>query len=139
MPCAGVCTRAACALQGHANVFQFHKLYIPIHFTGGDHWSLVVADTVKRRIFHLDSLMGHHPGGWVCDAINLYLEAEAKTCKAAWKGAYQCIRVETPQQRNCVDCGVYTLLFARAIMENEDVLSCPGACVPQCTPQCCAQ
>ena len=107
-------------------VFEFDKLFFPINITN-THWTLAVIYVTEKRIQYYDSIAGY--GGPALEdkylnALFQWLQDEHKDkCgtelpdKESWKKD-RCNKKSTPQQKNGVDCGVFTIMFADYLSDN---------------------
>jgi sentrin-specific protease 1 len=90
-------------------VFSKDLIIVPIH-CHGNHWTLAVINMRQTRFEYYDSLRG--PPGMVLTNLRRWLEDESLNKKqvpldtsgwteVVWKQG------QTPQQRNCYDCGIF--------------------------------
>ena len=91
------------------DVFSKDLIIVPIH-CHGNHWTLAVINMKQKRFEYYDSLRG--PPGMVLTNLRRWLEDESLDKKkvpfdtsgwteVVWKQG------QTPQQRNCYDCGIF--------------------------------
>ncbi|KAJ6242915.1 sentrin-specific protease 2 [Anaeramoeba flamelloides] len=111
------------------DLFEYDMVLIPFHL--GNHWTLGVIDS-KRKIFrYLDSMSGNNSLNYTyLNAMKSYYSQEHLDKKKInideelnqnWSFSKEYV----PQQNNCNDCGVFTLLFADSVSaENSLWFSC---------------
>ncbi|KAK9168930.1 hypothetical protein Syun_001070 [Stephania yunnanensis] len=79
---------------------------------GGTHWSLLVYDRSANVFVHHDSIAGFNN----CHAKRLYKAVAGFMGFSGSAPNSQLIEyVDTPQQINCYDCGLYVTAFAKLI------------------------
>ena len=94
----------------------------------GCHWALAVIKFPKRKVLYYDS--GGGDGKACFKLLKWFLKAQARRWGASvpegfnadelnalldLDGSWEFERVETPTQRNCLDCGPFTLGLASYI------------------------
>ncbi|KAL4949118.1 hypothetical protein BDW69DRAFT_188616 [Aspergillus filifer] len=95
---------------GGANLLKAELVFIPVH--NNSHWTMIIVSPRARTIEHYDSLgkgsrqFVSKVKGWIEKELgpDLYVEDE-------WKTPI----VQSPQQDNGSDCGVFALTTAKAI------------------------
>jgi sentrin-specific protease 1 len=107
------------------DVFSLEKVYIPVHV--GQHWTLVVVDLVKKGVHYYDSYISSDNG----EAIDImedtltWLQDEARDKKETILNADEYTLFPTdesvPQQENGYDCGVFTIIAAKLLSNNQSL------------------
>ena len=94
-----------------------HRIILWVVHAGGNHWCLALADNPSRTLFYFDSLGGS--GDRCLRNIQSYLFQEHMVKHNA-PVEYRIVRFAgpIPQQANGFDCGVFTLSFARDIVNH---------------------
>ena len=87
---------------------------IPIHKR--DHWSLIGVNMKEMTVEYFDSIKGIRNTSHAPKVIKMYME---KYCRERGKVAEFKIRIrqDVPLQTNCVDCGVFTCLYAEKLIK----------------------
>lgn len=96
------------------NIFDLDKLLIPAN-VGNAHWFLCVVSFEDKQIFIYDSIRDDerclrfqtHLLAFICDEYKYRNMGEEMQDKNEWKLPVN----DAPQQRNSIDCGVFTVLF----------------------------
>lgn len=103
--------RTAKAGRENRTIFSYSRFIIPIHQREALHWTLVVLDVKKSRARYFDSLRWAVPDQ-LKESIDRWLNLERaaaniqqKSTNLTWEN------VETPQQDNGSDCGMFTCLL----------------------------
>ena len=90
---------------------------VNIHNT---HWTMAVVFVQKKEIHYYDSMSGS--GQWYLNSILQWLEDEAREKKGLTldRKEWKLIDRESgvPQQRNGVDCGVFSTVCADFLSDN---------------------
>ncbi len=128
-----------------SNVFDLHRIYIPVNFQNV-HWALIVVDMEKQCIIHLDSSYGGNCAEhdvlyygvkrFLHDCVNLstsdvvqpqstvernrrQVSMGDKDCLGQF-ATWTMLPLQCKQQKNGYDCGVFVCMLA------ECVSCCPG-------------
>lgn len=101
--------------------FRNTLVLMPLHLKDS-HWALGVIDLRNKEIRYMDSLGYHREGEQFFANMRAFLQAEQphrpelRTLNLNdWKN----VRVAVPTQNNGVDCGVFTMMYARHISEGK--------------------
>ncbi|KAI5950982.1 hypothetical protein KGF54_004056 [Candida jiufengensis] len=101
------------------NSFEKDKILVPVNISN-THWALSVIDNIKKTIVYYDSLsMSGNPQA--VENLKMYMDKEAERlgCPAI---NYKLIsHIDSPQQQNGSDCGVFTCTAAKYISKDEDL------------------
>ncbi|KAJ3436722.1 deneddylase 1 isoform c-related [Anaeramoeba flamelloides] len=111
------------------DLFEYDLILIPFHL--GNHWTLGVIDS-KRKIFrYLDSMSGNNSlnytylNGMKSYYSHEHLDKKKINIDEELNQNWSFSKEFVPQQNNCNDCGVFTLLFADSVSaENSLWFSC---------------
>jgi Ulp1 family protease len=104
-------------LSPNNTVAQVGRIFVPIHLNQ-NHWILTVIDMLNHQIQQYDSLNAAntlHPNllqnlqRWIADQSNQQINPNG----------WPLVAVQTPQQQNGYDCGVFTLLTLRRLVSNQ--------------------
>ena len=105
----------------NGDVFGLDKLFAPIN-TGRSHWALVVVYIQTKKIAFIDSMGG--TGMAYLEAMRSYLwdEAKVREVPVDWR-AWDLVpgSTQTPQQQDCVNCGVFTIITTNFLAQNLDL------------------
>jgi hypothetical protein len=130
------------SLPTRFNLFSDTELiFIPINI-GDTHWTLVVIDNTALTVSFLDSLQGPPSVGRShLRNVMLYLRSEWAQLKVdgtveehAVFPEYDLVETpaDVPQQPNYVDCGVYVIAFAHALILKEPLTSIKANNIKYC-------
>jgi Ulp1 family protease len=102
------------------DVFEQEKIVFPVNL-GNTHWTLAVVYLQQKKIVYHDSMSGS--GQKQLDALMQWVIDEGREKKNITIDKREWILlggtlVHTPQQRNGVDCGVFTVACADRIADN---------------------
>lgn len=104
-------------VYGIDNLFQFSKMFIPIH-VNGNHWTLSVVDFTKKTIQYYDSL-GKSGKAWMKHILHFLKDASATLDHHLDETDWSMADVtNAPMQTNGNDCGVFTIINAMCISDN---------------------
>jgi len=117
------------------NVFNLDYVFFPVN-KSNVHWTLVVVFMEEKRIQYYDSYEGEGKGRKYLNGILQYLKDEHKRQfksdmdESEWR-LVTCSTIDTPQQLNGCDCGVFVCLFADFIaMDCAPVFD--QSCIDKC-------
>ncbi len=100
----------------------------PIHVSG-DHWSLVLIDSEKRKIEYYDSYGGWRDGNTITkESVIHHFQQLASHLSEQEKGMPPYtfdFKTETKLQTNLIDCGPWALYCLEKRLENPDVVISP--------------
>lgn len=99
---------------------------------GGTHWTLLVCDTTRGKFYYIDSsgTMNYRPAMQLAQKLAPYCldkysgKGEGKSKKAKYSGLSRSLDeadfviVNSPQQENAYDCGIYSTFMANYIAER---------------------
>lgn len=111
------------------NIFQTHDgvklkmlydtqktIFVPLH-VANNHWALLVCDLHKKTLHYYDSLSSRPPE--VVQEVKEHLEKIAHIEGIVLEAnAFELTQEKCPKQENSYDCGVFTLLAAKHIIEE---------------------
>ena len=102
------------------DIFQLEKIFFPINLSN-QHWVCAVAYMQKKRIQFYDSMGGR--GQSYLENIFRYLQDEyrdKKQCVMPNVDEWELVPCtsDTPRQRNCYDCGVFTCMFCDFLAQD---------------------
>lgn len=108
------------------DMFAMDKIFFPINIKNS-HWVLAVAFVSSKRIQYFDSLAasGDKKQEIYLNAIQSWLSDESKSRNGVdinpseWRIVKSSHR-NTPQQKNGVDCGIFSVMFADVISDDID-------------------
>lgn len=104
---------------------NFTRVFLPVFIESEPkHWFLIVVDFDKRTIVSMDSAWRVDREAYR-DTVMGWVEYEWNSSER-WKGRFRKSRWENgdrrvPIQRNAVDCGVYTCLFAAFVSNRVEI------------------
>lgn len=84
-----------------------------IYGIGGTHWSLMVYSRIEKCYFYLDSIgtYNYKFAQSIAEKVNTFIDPH-KNYKISIK------TIETPQQNNSRDCGIYMVLFMDILLSH---------------------
>ncbi len=103
---------------GKLDIAEAGRIFVPVNLNG-NHWILIVIDVDAGLIEQYDSLNKDNKvlQSKVLENLRRWVEDQSNGTIniATWK----LISVESPQQKNLVDCGVFTILALKRLVENQ--------------------
>jgi sentrin-specific protease 1 len=116
-----VCKWTAVKKLGGYSILDCEEVVVPIHRGEGDnaHWVLVVINIASKSLEFFDSLGGNDQGARAHLAQYLsdeYMHKREQTVDTSWWE--RDIQADVPQQQNTIDCGVFMLSFAKALVSS---------------------
>lgn len=93
------------------------QVFVPIHHTKQEHWTLVVIDLARKQMDHYDSLKKKNGRNVFkrLDEVNM-LENYPEFSR---------VEVGCPQQPNLVDCGVYLMAAVHDLARGKEIINHP--------------
>lgn len=113
-------------LKGKAAILNQDIVLVPCNPGKTKHWFLLVTLPVEKKIIALDSLAASFTKSTVNRSIhkmwNLLKELDESLDMRQW--SFCCnSQQDIPQQQNGFDCGVYTSLYARCLLQQSPMVS----------------
>jgi hypothetical protein len=103
------------------SISSYKRFFFPCHIASIPHWVLLKLDIEHRTIHYYDSLYYEPRASFYCRLLQSYL-SKAFTEVAGWTFKHQ-YHATVPQQKNCVDCGVYLLAFLECLYYTDSIPS----------------
>ena len=106
------------------NIFDYELVVIPICVF--DHWSLVAIHTATKKVRYFDSKISLPTNAKRKDEIKQFIsdlinsEINTKTRLADWIFRAE---AKVPQQESNFECGLFTCIFAKCLVTNDDITS----------------
>lgn len=97
------------------DIFLYDKVVVPLFLHS--HWSLGCIDNRRRRVTVYDSLRPFHRE--CAEKLRGFVEYQSIRRRGRVVEYSAVYSLKTVQQKNCSDCGVFLLLFARRILLEE--------------------
>ncbi|KAK6460131.1 hypothetical protein DFJ63DRAFT_262625 [Scheffersomyces coipomensis] len=95
------------------NLFEKDMVIVPINVMN-THWALAVINNLTHSIQYFDSLISSNGNIRAITLLKDYVEQEAKRLNVNITNEYQLFpRMQSPQQANGYDCGVFTCTAAK--------------------------
>ena len=105
-------------------IFECDKVFVPINITQ-THWVLVVIFVQEKRIAYFNSLRHNkeYDGTIFVNALFNWVIEEAKTENLAFDSSEWTLQyvVESPQQENGWDCGIFVLMLIDFLTDSLEV------------------
>ena len=112
-------TRDDGTLTGFNPFDGYEKLFIPLHLSA-THWGLVVILMMQRKIIYYDSISGYAEVDlqifkrWLNECAGALNVPDF----SADDWIVEDMKDRVPQQTNCLDCGVYAMMFADFLSDD---------------------
>ena len=106
------------------NIFDYELVIIPICVF--DHWSLVAIHTATKKVRYFDSKISLPTNAKRKDEVKQFIsdlinsEINTKTRLADWIFRAE---AKVPQQESNFECGLFTCIFAKCLVTNDDITS----------------
>lgn len=101
------------------NIFELAKVFIPVNLNNS-HWVLIVVHIPEKKISYYDSGVSNTYFLQCTNNILMWIKDEAKKNNIIdfVDGMWRKVCEDVPQQANCYDCGVFTIMFADFICDD---------------------
>ncbi|KAF0758383.1 sentrin-specific protease 1-like [Aphis craccivora] len=101
-------------------LLNYSKMLIPTHV--GDHWVLIVVEIKEKKILCYDSLDYYKYIFKMMENLRTFLDQKYFMQQEGYSSSSSSIEIgsgDSPKQNNSSDCGVFTCINARYIMNNK--------------------
>lgn len=125
-------------------LFRQGRVFIPLRSQVRGHWTLALVDFAKKTVYHYDSklpegdaersiILGQNKAtcnslkDFILENINLKINAEGNSLglnvalQNASSADWEIKEMDTPQQNNGIDCGIFALRIAEELRLTRDV------------------
>ena len=102
-------------------MFLFDYVFFPVGTE--EHWMLVYACIKTRKLFYMDSLLSERRANDVLGNIKGYMYNSSVKLHGkdnAWVFDTEIIRT-VPQQKNGIDCGIFTCQFTEQVAREASI------------------